>query len=296
MVATKAKKVSTTNMVEKIPHDKKVSAPVTAAIGHAFAAVLIRDIEDRAEAEVKIQLSLKDRLRQLVAFPSHEDHVGFRADCSQRQDQISNAAKSISISVAEYRTRNPAANTIYTQLSEWKNLSEAAEASWVPNYDLSWNVLKAQATDWKNSTGKTPPELLQQRKAVLLDEKMPDEKKIELVASLDSKIAETKPAQAAPSARTGRKPKANVDKAMEMLEQFPISDLEIVYQRLGVLIQNRASKLSTTKPGEAERGVKATPSGRGMAPSVEKEEKPTVQKEEPATAKGSRRGRKASAR
>lgn len=317
--AKAARKVSGTNMVERVPHKRKATAGGTGHNGAALASVLIQQAEAKAKAVTAEWKSLKERLAEIKLL-SHEDHIEFRKAMVERQAQITNAAKLVNVNIMTYRSQNPEANTVYNACSEWMRLSEACDAGWNPDMTLGWNELKGLATQHldkvarEKAIAEKAPTLQAAREAVLKSKIDATEKEAQ-IAKIDSQIAEAikdvyKPrgrttagnaltSTAAPVAPSSAPVSEGSDTATvkitqitTMLKEQSVPVLLQVAKFLDEYMQSPLWKHRMEMYSRAEEERKAIegkkPAGK-KAEGVIGEEKQTVHRETAPAAKGTRR-------
>jgi hypothetical protein len=125
---------------------KDTTKAAKGAAGHAFALVLIKDAEARAEAEAKKQESLKSRLEKLMPM-SREDHLEFRKVLTAKREEITAAATALNMSQAKYMEGDTRASVVNVTVSLWLKLSNAVEKGYKPDFDAPWAAISAGATD-----------------------------------------------------------------------------------------------------------------------------------------------------
>ncbi len=203
------------------PIGKKAPASTKdGASGHALAVTLIKRAEAKGEREAKEGESMKATLLRLTKM-TRECHLAFRAELVQRRQLIADVAKGMGIGVTEYIKGDPVSNSVYTAVSEWTRLSEACEAGFTPNLELAWGTIKMNATD------------VLAAKAAPVAPVKPGEP---VTVQTSNPIAKKK---------RGREAKPNLDKAIALLDTFPLQDLE----QVAAWLQKRLEKVSPAKAG-----------------------------------------------
>lgn len=285
---------SASNVLEQSPVSTKASADVKGTHGSGYAAMLISFLEAKAEAVVKIQVSLKDKLKGFYDF-SDDDFAAYHEETRKYRDTIKAEAEKAKLTVTKFRQSAPGVDYVYVSLSEFDRLARAVKTGWRPDVDrLSWAAIKAEATERLDAQAKAEKreEIAQKISTVKADPKMDPKTKEAHITVLNSEleaIATTTPTRGTgQGSNTGTK--SNFQKACEMLDKYPISDLELVAAWLNQKIDayNKARPgVSKTTNGDPLQKPVGTTQKRGKEAAKTREVK-TAQAEH-AEAKGSRK-------
>jgi hypothetical protein len=288
------KKISATNMVEKQPRGKKVSAKGAAgAYGAGLALVFIKEAEESAQAELRAEVSYKDRLRELEKC-AREDHLEFRKGLDERRDLIGKEAAKVKLGVAKYLEANTVDRTIYNRLSMWDRMSRACEAGYRPNYDKSWAEISLGASDKlkAQAAAEAQAKINERIKAIESDESKPAEVKQAEITILRHQMPVESASPTARKSARGRKrqEKPLWDSVLELIKDRPIHDVEKLTQQLLFFIAEKMGNKGVRSIADSlvedmtKRQVPATPSGRALKPGVSGE-RVTAEKTERATAR-----------
>lgn len=141
---------SASNVAERTPVQRKGKATVVGAIGHAFAAVMIEAARSEGRAVLAKQKSMKDRLKELMAFPSNADHIAFRGDLDTALDDIKREAEAAKLTLNAYSEANPIAASLRSTVSMWNKMSKAVEHGMTASkvdFEKPWADISKLATE-----------------------------------------------------------------------------------------------------------------------------------------------------
>lgn len=268
---------SASNVLEMTPVSGQASASVKGTHGAAVGAELIKFLEDKAKAVVAEQKPLKMRLKAFYDF-SDDDFDGYFATSRHYRDEIKKKADAAKLTITKFRQSAPGIDYVYVSLSEFDRLARAVKTGWRPDVDrLSWAAIKAEATERLDSVGKA------EKRAAITKER----DQIESDPSIDPEVKQARltllkkaEEELVPKTNNGptKSTKTNFQTACEMLDKFPLQDLELVQAWLGQKIAkiNEKAKTKTVKTESAPATKAATTKAKGKT-------------KEHATARGSKK-------
>lgn len=158
-------KVSSTNMVEARPRDRKASAGNKGSIGMALAQVFIHSFEAIGRAIEGNRSSRKDKLREVVAL-GNDDLTAFHKAMLDRSEEVRLAMETekkgnpLIKGLREYFELHPGMETVYVETSMWKKIAMAVDAGWKPEvddagaYPQTWVNITMAATAALDGKGK----------------------------------------------------------------------------------------------------------------------------------------------
>jgi hypothetical protein len=254
-------KSSPSNVIERQPIQKKGKADQKGANGAALAAVYIKDAEHLAAQTVKVEVSMKDRLRSLEKL-TREDHLEFRAALVARQELISQEATKAGLTLTLYREADRADDVVYVTCSLWAKMSSAVETGWKPNYDTHWSeISKAATASLDKAKAMAEQTAIKQQIATLESDKniKPNVKQAQLVILSDK--LEKAAIRANPTAHTSGTTSATPaapKTLMQLIEALKPQDFPAQQ------IEEAAKQLMALYAEKMKRPVPATPSNRPL--------------------------------
>lgn len=159
MAEVKNRRVSNTNMVEKVPSARKATAMVSGADGAALAVTMISEIESIAKAIDMERKSRKDHLAAIMKLDK-PGLVAFHAAMMARADAVRTAMEEMKLTdpsikgLREYFEVEMGSQTVYVQCSMWKTIGLAIDAGWQPDLTQPWDMIKSKAAERVASIGK----------------------------------------------------------------------------------------------------------------------------------------------
>jgi hypothetical protein len=264
--ATKTRKTSPTTMHDKVPRGKKGGANQKGKNGAGLALVFIKDAEDRAGQELKAELSMKDRIKELMPL-TQADHQEFRAALEARRDLIKAEADKAKITMTAYLQADTVARSLNVTLSLWLKMSRAIETGWQPNLEKAWGEISKSATDALDAQARAAEQASKAEEAKKLaaeaetlkaagktaEAAVADAKRAVIEAEMKAEPERAGPTQHQSAAGRGRPAKPLWDSVLELVKDRPIQDVEKLVVQLQEYIK-----------AKTERTVKATPSNRPL--------------------------------
>jgi hypothetical protein len=258
---------SASNVAERQPVSTAASANVVGTHGSGFAASLLKFLEEKASAAIKIQVSLKDKLKGFYDF-SAEDFTAYFAETKKYREAIKAEADKAKLTVTKFRECTPGVDYVYVSISEFDRLAKAVSTGWRPDVDrLTWAAIKAEATARLDSVAKDTA--INQTKEELAkwaaDNTADKEVKAANILILNKRMEElatTRPTSAGAGQGQTVNTKTNFQRACEMIEKFPLQDKELIHawlgQHLEAIAKVKGPAVSTTLANDpVSRGNKA---------------------------------------
>jgi hypothetical protein len=162
-----AKKISGTNMVERVARTSKANAKAVAgAMGHSVAALILKQANETGDALAALaeKVSRKELLTRLLGFPNNAEHLAFRDDMQAELDAIKARAAQASMSLNDWCDSQPKDNYKRVEVAMWLMMSRAVEHGFsgsAVDMNLPWNELRTKARahldNVGNSTGSAGP-------------------------------------------------------------------------------------------------------------------------------------------
>lgn len=255
---------SASNVVERTPVSGQASADVKGTHGSGFAASLVKFLEEKSQAAVKLQVSLKDKLKGFYDFSS-DDYTAFFATTKSWRDDIAKEAEKAKLTLTQFRRSAPGIDYVYVSLSVFDMFARACSTGWRPDVDrLSWAALQEEARNRLNATATAEKQKAVQEELAKwqADDKVDPEVKKANIVILNKRMEELATVKPDGSKTPGAgKTKTNFERATEMLDKFPQQDLEMVaawlQKKLEALAKARPTISTPTKGAEADPTNKA---------------------------------------
>lgn len=283
-----AKQNSASNVLEQSTVSGQASADMKGTHGSGYAALLIKYLSEKADQQVKIQISLKDKLKGMMDF-SEDDFAAYFEETRKYRDAIKADADKAKLTVTKFRQAAPGIDYVYVSLSEFDRMARALKTGWKPDFDKAWAEIKASATERLDATGRQEQaeQVRKELSTVLADPKMDATVRQAHKTILENKLVEL--ATLKPAKKPGQggttTTKTGFQQACEMLDKLPMQELELVQAWLAEKIEayNKMKPAVSTTANPDPVETRATAPKKAAVPST---------REEHATAEGSKRSRK----
>ena len=281
---------SASNVVERPPVSGAASANVKGTHGSGFASALIKFLDEKSQAAVKLQVSLKDKLKEFYDF-SDDDYTAYFETTKKWRETIAKEADTAKLTLTQFRRSAPGIDYVYVSLSVFDMFARACSTGWRPDTDrLTWAALQEEARDRLNAKAKAEQQKQVQEELAkwAADDKADPEVKRANIVILNKRMEELATTSKPTTASTA-KPKTNFDKATEMLDKFPQQDLEMV----AAWLQKKLEAMAKARPtiATANKGAEADPTNKAPATTGTPKARPA---RETAAAAGEKRTTKRS--
>lgn len=240
---------SASDLASRKPVTGAASADVKGTHGSSVGEMLIKFLQTKAETIVKVSVSLKDKVREFYDF-SDEDFEAYFNTTKAYREQIALEAAKAKLNVTQYRKAAEGVDYIYVSLSEFDRIARAVKTGWRPELrDMSWADVKMGATERLGSEAKRQEQEQVKKELAqwVADDKADPVVKQSHINILNAKMAEladTKPEAKKDEAEKPASKLSNFQQACNMLDKFPVQDLELVKAWLDA----KLDKLHKAKP------------------------------------------------